>query len=353
MSSNYLLPFVFLISLIACKTEKEKKEKTEIQLSDFHKVMILDSTAAAKAIIKDDIEHFFDSIRPIDMVIQMQNPSVSAHANRDSVLVAYKKFIQEDVADFKKDEIEFIAKTLAEAFELCNKAALKYFPEEIKLVKTHGKHYGDDTYYTRENIIVIPKAALKKKDADEFLKVLLHEISHIITRLNPSVKTSLYALIGFNPIEQPLVMNDSLKQRVLINPDGSDLKWITELTTADGKNVKAMPLIYANETDLVKSKNSFFQYLGFNFFEVNPAADQKSWILQTIGNQQKSTLNTEGINAIYRQKFNTEYIIHPDEIIADNFSIGIYALKKPQSLSIYTEGGKDLIKKIGIVLSQK
>ncbi|KAI9549861.1 hypothetical protein GHT06_007220 [Daphnia sinensis] len=211
--------------------------------------MILDSTAAAKAIVKDDIEHFFDSIRPIDMVIQMQNPSVSAHANRDSILTAYKKFVQEDVADFKKDEIEFIAKTLAEAFELCNKAALKYFPEEIKLVKTHGKHYGDDTYYTRENIIVIPKAALKKKNTDEFLKVMLHEISHIITRLNPSVKTSLYALIGFNPIQQPLVMNDSLKQRVLINPDGSDLKWITELTTADG-------VLKAQKTPIIVSMKS-------------------------------------------------------------------------------------------------
>lgn len=352
MSHRYftLLAIAFIVLLASCKTEKVK---TEIELSEFNKIYILDSLAATKAIIKDDMEYFFTKINPIDMVIQMQNPSVSAASDRDSIVAAYKKYIQADVADFKKDEIDFLAKIMSEAFELCNKAQFKYFPQEIKLIKTHGKHYGDDTYYTRENLIVLPKLALVKKNHDEFLKVMLHEISHIVTRLNPSVKTSLYELIGFTPFKENLVINDSLKQRLLINPDGSELRWATELTTADGKNVKALPLIYATEKDLVKEKSAFFQYLGFNYYEISPSADHKSWAVQTVGTEQKSNLNTDGINEMYRQKFNTDYIIHPDEIVADNFSIWIFGFKNPKSLDAYTEGGKTLLKKIGEVLTQK
>ena len=350
MTYKFLISVSIIITLFlsACRTEKVK---TEIELSGFNKVFLLDSMAASKAIIKDDIEGFFNHITPVDMMIQMQ--SAPSEPIRETVLGDYKKFIQKDVVDFKPDEVEFIVKIMSEAFEMCNKANFKYFPTEIKLIKTHGKHYGDDTYYTRENLIVIPKLALKKKNHDEFLKVMLHEISHVATRLNPSLKEKLYSLIGFKKLDLPLIINDSLQQRLLTNPDGHELTWATELSTAVGKNVLAIPLIYSNESTLVKEKKDFFQYLGFNYYEILPSADQKSMVVQTIGNQQKSTLYTEGLNALYREKFNTDYIIHPDEIVADNFSILMFSMGNPKSTSKYTEGGQLLIKKIQAVLSEK
>jgi hypothetical protein len=350
MTYKFFIPVLIIISVFisACRTEKVK---TEIELSGFNKVFILDSMSASKAIIRDDIEGFFNHITPVDMMIQMQG--APSEMNRENVLSDYKKFIQNDVVDFKPDEVEFIVKVMSEAFELCNKANFKYFPTEIKLIKTHGKHYGDDTYYTRENLIVIPKMALKKKNHDEFLKVMLHEISHIATRLNPSLKTKLYTLIGFKKLDLPLIINDSLQQRLLTNPDGHELTWATELNTAVGKNVLAIPLIYSNENTLIKEKKDFFQYLGFNYFEILPSDDQKSMVLQTIGNQQKSTLHTEGLNQLYREKFNTDYIIHPDEIVADNFSILMFSMGNPKSLSQYTEGGQLLIKKMQTALSEK
>lgn len=344
----YFYCFVLFLTHTACRTEKAK---TEIQLSGFNRVLLLDSLSASRTIVKDDLEHFFDNITPVDMMIQMHK-DYPLSTNRDSIVADYKKYIQTDVLDFSREEADYIAKTMAEAFELCQKAQFQHFPEEIKLIKTHGKHYGEDTYFTRENAIVIPKQALQKKDDDIFLKVILHEISHIVTRLNPTLKTELYAAIGFQKLSLPLLMNDSLRQRLLTNPDGHELTWATQLTTADGKNVQAIPLIYANETGYKQNKKEFFEYLGFNYFEIDSTSDGKSLNVQTIGNQQKSTLNTEGVNDLFHQKLNTDYIIHPDEIVADNFSILMFSMKNAKSLEEYTEGGRQLLDTVKSVLSK-
>jgi hypothetical protein len=335
----YLLILAFTIGLSSCRTDKKN---TDINLSGIHKVKLLDSLNAAQTIVKDDLEKFFDNITPIDMMIQMKR-SYTAATPRESILSDYKKYIQQDVSDFTADEAEKVDKTMQEAFNICNKVTGNIFPEEIKIIKTHGKHYGEDTYYTRENVIVVPKQALQNFNADVFLKVMLHEISHIITRLNPTIKAKLYATIGFKKLASPLLINDSLKSRLLTNPDGHDLNWVTELTTDAKTNVYTLPIIYANENIYKAEKPEFFQYLGWNYFELLPSASGKELVVQTIGNQQKSTLNTEGITTVFKEKFNTDYIIHPDEIVADNFSILMYSVKNPKSLDAYSVNGRKLL----------
>jgi hypothetical protein len=339
----------FVIGLCLLSSCRLDKKNTEIQLSEINKVYLLDSAAASKAIVKDDIDKFFERITPIDMMIQTKTsypPSIS----RDSMVSAYKKYVQADVGTFTPSEAAFIAKTMSEAYNLCNKVSGKIFPEEIKIVKTHGKHYGDDTYYTRENLIIIPQQSLKARDSETFLKVILHEISHIVTRLRPSLKSKLYATIGFNKMANPLIIKDSLKNRLLTNPDGSDLDWVTELTTTEGKNVYTIPLIYANDSIYNPQKPDFFQNMGWNYFELTPSVSSKEIQVITIGDKQKSTLNTTGLTTLFKEKYNTEYIIHPDEIVADNFSILFYSLKNPKSLDGLSAGGKVLIETMKGVL---
>jgi hypothetical protein len=343
-----LTSFIFVLCsfLLACRTDKKN---TEIQLSGTQKVFLLDSIAASNALVKDDIEKFFDKIQPVDMMIQMKK-SYDSTANREVILSDYKVFIQHDVESFTAKESEFLAKVMSEAYTLSNSLSTKIFPEEIRLVKTKGKHYGDDTYYTRENLIIIPKAALVKPNYEEFLKVMLHEISHIYTRLHPSIKAELYAAIGFKHIAQKLDINDSLRQRILMNPDGIDENWATVLTLDGGKEAFAVPIIYANEFVFKKEKQDFFQYLGWNYYEITPSVSGNKLAVQTIGKMQKSTLSTVGINQLFKDKFNTDYIIHPDEIIADNFAITLLSHKNPKILLPLTEGGRKLIETIKGVL---
>jgi hypothetical protein len=337
---------VLTFAVSACRSDKKT---TEIILSGTQKVLLLDSLFASNAIVKDDIEKFFDKIQPVDMMIQMQRPYDSA-VKREVILSDYMAFIQHDVENFTAKESAFLAKVISDAYTLSNAVSTKIFPDEIKLIKTKGKHYGDDTYYTRENLIIIPKAALENPNYEEFLRVMLHEIAHIYTRLHPSVKAELYATIGFKRIAQQLDINDSLRQRILMNPDGIDENWATTLTLDGGKEAFAVPIIYANETSLKKEKKDFFQYLGWNYYEITPSVSGNNLAVQTIGNMQKSTLSTVGINELFKAKFNTDYIIHPDEIIADNFAIVLLSRKNPKILLPLTEDGRKLVETLKTVL---
>ena len=153
----------FTLSLITCfflfsncKSDETIKKTVEIQLSGLNKVQLLDSVAASRAIIKDDLEHFFDKMTAIDAEIQMRK-QYPADTKRDEVISKYQGFLQSDVSTFTKDESDFIVKAMNEAFNLCQKVSPKFFPDEIMLIKSHGKAYGEDAYYTRENIIVVPE----------------------------------------------------------------------------------------------------------------------------------------------------------------------------------------------------
>jgi hypothetical protein len=347
--SIYSIAFITIsLSLSNCRLNLTKTHN-EIALSGVHKVQFLDSVTATKQIIRDDLEKFFERLTVVDAMIQMKK-NTPLSISRDSAVADYKRFLQTDVADFSNEEKAFVEKAMTEAFQLCLKAAGRYFPEVIGLVKSHGKAYGEDAFYTRENLIVIPKQALDRRDYPTFLRVMLHEISHIITRTNPSLKAELYALIGFKKVQNPLLIPDSLRHRLLTNPDGIDLGWSTNLTLADGKSVFALPLLYARANHWLSGSPEFFQNMGWNYFEILPSTDAQSLVVQTIGNRQQSTLNTEGINALFKANFNTDYIIHPDEIIADNFALLVLSEKEPQSLTALTEGGRLLITKMRLKL---
>jgi hypothetical protein len=333
----------------SCRNENPKS--TEILLSGIHKVTLLDSTDAAKAIVRDDLDKFFEHLTPIDAAVQMkQNGPLSM--SPDVMVASYKKYLQSDVTAFSKEEAAFVAKAMTEAFQLVSKVSVRYFPDDIRLIKTKAHHYDGEMYYTRENCIVIPAPILKQKNYEAFLQTMLHEISHIVTRLNPNVKGQLYALVGFKKIETPLQMPDSLRRRLLTNPDGVDINWANTLTSATGKTVFTLPLLYAKDTVFDPKKPDFSDYLGWNYYELAPSADNKTLVVQTVGSRQQSTLDTRGINDMFLKNYNTAYIIHPDEIVADNFALLMLSQKNPSVLATCTEGGKTLLNKMREVLSQ-
>jgi hypothetical protein len=338
-----------LIFFGACRNDNQKS--TEILLSGIHKVTLLDSTDAAKAIVQDNIDKFFDHITAIDAAVQMKKND-PLNMSREAMVARYKDYLQTDVTGFTKEESAFVAKAMNEAFQLVGKVSQKYFPEDIRLIKTKAQHYDDEMFYTRENCIVIPEPVLKLKNYDAFLQTMLHEISHIVTRLNPNVKAQMYALVGFKKIEIPLTLPDALSNRLLTNPDGVDINWATPLTSATGSSVFTMPILYAKDTLFDPKKPDFGDYLGWNYYELAPSVDNKRLLVQTIGERQQSTLDTRGINDMFLKNYNTAYIIHPDEIVADNFSLLMLSQKKAAVLNQCTEGGKTLLGKMKEVLSQ-
>ena len=342
-----LLFAVLIICIFSCKSQP--KINSLLELSKDHKVVFLDSLAAAQAIIKDEKENFFTFINKLDMDIQMKRNS-APESTREEVLEEYKSFLKTDVLDFTKEEIEFVNKVFKEAYELCNKVSPNIFPKEIKLIKTHANHYGEGAYYTRENCIIIPKGQLKMKNYNSFLGTMFHEISHIYTRYNPAKRKALYKLIGFSNLGNPsnLLIKDALKKRILLNPDGINYAYSIDLKEKDGRKYSAIPIIASKMDQYDSDTPSFFGYLDFNLYKV-----RIQHAVNVITNSEgKTTVDMDHIPDFFEQiTDNTGYIIHPDEIIADNFMYIMLRGKENGLNQNFSDPGVELLKNIKMILT--
>ena len=312
----FLLGFLFS----TCKSTVEPQHI--LKLSEKQTLIFLDSVQASNTIIKDDVEGFFDKIQPLDMVLQLKK-NYATETTRQEILNDYKTFIQQDVEDFSPAEIKLIEGVFKRVFLLCEEINSSIFPNQIKLIKTKGKHYGDGVFYTRENCIIIPANELQSFKALSFTEVMLHEVAHIYSRNNPEKRQQLYRLIGFKKIDcttETLQFPGNLKKQVLLNPDGIDYTYAIRLKENADSSFLCLPIITANEEQYLQKKKAFFEYLDFKLYPVKKAENGEFEIFF-------SGYTKQGINPFFREDFktqikdNTTYIIHPDEILADNFKL--------------------------------
>ena len=341
-----LLLFLSTLFLFACRTELANKNL--LQLSQDVHIELLDSTAASQAIIKDDKLSFFKQISKVDMGIQLKQVFADT-ISREDILPIYKKYLQQDVANFTDKEITFVKKTMQEVFRLYNKLSPSLFPQKIKLIKTKQKHYGQGVFYTRENCVIIPYEELQIQDEASFLEVMIHEVAHIVTRYDQKLARQLYAEIGFHPIKEKLSIPDSLAAILLLNPDGIDYRYYISIVE-NGDTIQAIPLIRAN-SNYQKDKIYFFNYLQFDLFELENTKDGK---MVKVKNATKPTINYQVLPQFFQQiSNNTDYIIHPDEIIADHFVFLTLAEGKDNNLKQHDENGRILLGRIKRILEER
>jgi len=349
---QYYIPmrnFILLLICLAVFSCKPKQELIKLSLSDQNEIIFLDSIAASSSIILDKSDGFFEKIMPLEMSIQMKKEKVSA--DRLEVLQEYKDFLQADVESFTKEENEYVNGIMKEAFQLCNSINTDIFPKKMRLIKTKGKHYGNSVYYTREDIIVIPENELDARNKNAFLRVMLHEIFHIYSRYNPEKRHELYALVGFKPIEARPLLPTTLQNRMLFNPDGINFNYTMDLKNKDNEMIKVMPIIVSAK-DAYSAKNaSFFDYVKFDLYELEYNQNNSFSVL--TDDRGFSTLNLAELPDFFSQiKDNTQYIIHPDEILADNFMYVMLAQQKEGKFAGYSEEGTVLLEEIREILGR-
>ncbi|MEO1628115.1 MAG: hypothetical protein AAFV25_23400, partial [Bacteroidota bacterium] len=262
-------------------------------------------------------------------------------------------FLQSEVTDFSPTERAFVEKAMKKVYADCQALSPSLLPDRLRLIKTHANHYGSTAFYTRENAVVIPKQVLEQANQKAFSEVMIHELFHIYSRMHPAVRKELYASIGFAPIGgvQQLAIPDSLRQRILLNPDGIDFAQAIQVTDQSERTFFAIPIINANEFSYHSNKLNFFDYLQFHLFEITPPSDQ----LRTVKTHSdgSSTVDAQAIKDFHHQiKDNTDYIIHPDEILADNFLYVVRSENNPAYAQRFSPAGQQLLKELRRILLQ-
>lgn len=305
--------------------------------------IMLDKEAAAKAVLHDDVEHFFDKLGTLEMSIQMKDTEKLNYAERKA---AFLPFLASEMMDFSPIEKELMSSVMDSAIYLVNKLNKNLLSEPIQLIKTDINHYGPSVYYTRKSGIYIPKDALAKGNKEELLAVMLHEISHIISRSDIKLKTNLYRQIGFELLEKEVKYPEAIKKLILINPDGVNDDFYIPVTNKKTKEkLRVIPIITANRSEYVTSSPAFFDYLKFSLYSIDNEGNVQC---TDLGN---STVQMDEVVGFFEEiEDNAGYIIHPDEIIADNFMLLILAIEK-NDFSNFSPEGKILLDDIKQILT--
>ncbi len=119
--------------------------------------------------------------------------------------------------------------------------------ESIVFIKTTGNEEWNSAY-TRSNAIILPERRLRKyPDLLALLRLLTHEVFHIISRRHPQLRTTLYQSLGFRRMQSGrLTFPESLKARMLTNPDAPYQDHYITLSY-QGEPVHVMPIMVLKE----------------------------------------------------------------------------------------------------------
>ena len=198
-------------------------------------------------------------------------------------------------------------------------------------MKTTGEEEGGAAY-TRANAIVLSEGELAAS-ARALRKLLAHELFHVLSRANPQLRERLYEAIGFvkcNEIEFP----PSLAPRKITNPDAPRNDHYIRVRVR-GTECLAVPILLSrSETYDAARGGQFFEYLDFRLLLVERGKDGKTIQARYEGGE-PMLVDLPQVAGFFEQVGrNTGYVIHPEEILADNFALLVLQTRGAKSPEI-------------------
>lgn len=247
-------------------------------------------------------DDFVERLSPFDRAARLKSASNVSEAD-------YLTFVGENVREWKPEEQ---AKVTA-AFEGVREKLSAFdlpLPAKVLLVKTSGIEEGNAAY-TRSNAIVFPEAKLTG-EPERLQRLLCHELFHVLSRADSELREKLYATIGFEKCDE-VQLPSAMAAKKITNPDAPRNDHAIRVTV-NGASRWAVPVLIATSPYDAERGGEFFDYLELKFVLLD---DQKKLDAKSV-----ELVDRRELGEFFEQVGqNTGYIIHPEEILADNFAL--------------------------------
>ena len=271
-------------------------------------------------------DDFIERLSPFDRAARMKTDKNVSEKE-------FLEFVVRNILDWDKGETQKIGSAL-EGIQKQFAAFSLPLPRKVLMIKTTGDEEGHAAY-TRANAIILPKEDVTGP-IPKIQKSICHELFHIISRTNPKLRDKLYASIGFvkcDEVEFPA----ELKLRKITNPDAPANNHRIQIKLGD-KNEWAIPILFSSAEKYNPSRGGeFFDYLQFKFLIVE-RQDTFPDVKPAYEGGKARLVGVEQISGFHEQVGkNTNYIIHPEEILADNFALLILERANARSPEIIKE----------------
>lgn len=187
-------------------------------------------------------------------------------------------------------------------------------PETVVFVRFTGAGEGDAPH-TRANAVLLTDASLQRSAA--LPRLIAHELFHIASRQDKAWRDAMYATIGFAAIEE-FSLPPQLASRKITNPDAPRIDVAVKVNTADGV-VWVAPLLQSTVDRYDAARPAeFFSFLRLHWLEVARGEFPPRKAELSDPPRLHSTADLRGFYEHIGR--NTQYIIHPEEILAENFA---------------------------------
>ena len=265
----------------------------------------------AREVLKQN-DSFIQSLSPFDRQARMRTRT-------DPGTAAFVEFVANEAIEWNASEREAMVKAielLGERLESLHLGNLHLaLDNPILLVHTTGREESGAAY-TRGSSIILPRGKTGTPHQPP-LRLIAHELFHVLSRAIPALRDNLYAIIGFQPTGE-ILLPGSLSPRRITNPDATHIAHALEVQLTEGRTSFVTPVLLA-KSKFDPEQPSLFSYLDFKLMEVEQA-ENGDWIPHVVRGE--AVLHDPSLPDFHRQiGRNTGYIIHPDEVLADNFVI--------------------------------
>ncbi len=204
-------------------------------------------------------------------------------------------------------------------------------PPEVLLIHTDGSESAHQPH-TRANAVVLPAQFSQQAFSDA--EVLAHELFHVVSRHQPELANRLYELIGYDHVgelEWPL----SWLPLRIANQDAPFHRHVMRVKI-QGRDVTVMPVVVTSSAKLPAAHgDTLLELIEPRLLEVEPGAGERPTRVVLKRGQPVWHDPEKTPDFLARLGGNTDYTLHPDETIADNFMLLVSgrAVKNPALLA--------------------
>ena len=229
----------------------------------------------------------------------------------DATLEELEAFAAEQTLDFTEADKAAIDKAMQEVEEICRTRGYVLPPTEgIVFAKTTmleecgaGAYTHGTQIYMGESYMNVAVSGVEDLE-QVFREMVIHELFHCLTRNHPDFRADMYGILGFTVVGEDYDFPQAIRDVIISNPDVEHHNSYAAFDI-DGEQ-RDCAVIFTTTQPFEKPGDSFFNGMVTGLVPVDDLG----------------TMYTSEDAANFRDVFgnNTDYVIDPEETLADNFS---------------------------------
>jgi len=280
----------------------------------------LDCDAGRAAIIDDSMDPYFSKLEEHEMTAKTSAPITGD--THEARLAECKRRYQAAVLDFTPDDKQTLSWLVTSIQPPLTRDYPVFGNTPWSFIKIAGTLEGGMAH-TRGGHVILPEGIIsqfnlfRRRAGDAWLpagaSLLIHEQTHVVEREHPALFEPFYTDTLHFIHAKKIADNAWLRDRQLVNPDGTVCDWVYPLTE-DGHKTFILPLIAFDDANPANLREGI-SMIGVT---MEPAGDGFKPMIGADGNPLVRQLNdVPG----YRDGPGAEQDnYHPNEITADRFS---------------------------------